>query len=162
MLELSVRILDEFTNEPLVVSKVYMNIISVDDGIEVWPLEVIRKDTSGFDILIGTSELKAGHEYLVRISNNPNLSPIATTQFKINPNIMPIPIPLVPLIKTPVDDLKVKQVEAYVFRTQMDHKVCEAICKPLENRVFYPDENKPNIPDDTHPKCRCTYDIIYK
>lgn len=167
MLTLSVRLYYEDSSIPLEVSKIFMSIISVDDGHEVWPLEVIRKNTAGFDILIGTSEMKVGHEYLVRVSNNQNLSPSASTTFKIKgKKVIPFIIPLIPLLPTPAireptDDLKKKEIEVFIFRTQMDHRVCP-ICKEWENRVFYPDEDKPIIPDDTHPRCRCTYDIVFK
>ncbi|MCH7647130.1 MAG: hypothetical protein IIA83_00780 [Thaumarchaeota archaeon] len=44
---------------------------------------MIRKNVSGFDIGIGTKEFKAGHDYLVRVSNNYNPSPLASTIFTI-------------------------------------------------------------------------------
>ena len=65
------------------VSNIYMTITSLNDGYVVWPLEVIRKNVSGFDIGIGTKEFKAGHGYLVRVSNNHNLSPSSSTTFTI-------------------------------------------------------------------------------
>lgn len=40
-------------------------------------------------------------------------------------------------------------------------RVCP-ICKAYENLVFPAKLWRPVIPDDTHPRCRCTYDIIFK
>ena len=41
----------------------------------------------------------------------------------------------------------------------MDHRVCP-ICKPFENQIFQPNEDKPSIP--LHFNCRCTFDVIFK
>ena len=83
MLQLSARFFSKQTLALMEVSKIYMTITSLNDGHVAWPLEVIRKNTSGFDIGIGTKYLKAGHDYLVRVSNNYNLSPSASTIFTI-------------------------------------------------------------------------------
>jgi len=78
-----------------------MSITSLKDGHTVWPLEVIRKDASGFDIGIGTEEMKEGHDYLVRVSNNWNLSPSASTVFAIKETPFPI-LALIPIIFSPL------------------------------------------------------------
>jgi len=78
-----------------------MTITSLKDGHTVWPLEVIRKNASGFDIGIGTLEMKAGHEYLVRVSNNWNLSPSAATSFNIKETPFPVVV-LIPIIFSPL------------------------------------------------------------
>lgn len=83
------------------VSRIYMTITSLKDGHTVWPLEIIRKDASGFDIGIGTQEMKAGHQYLVRVSNNWNLSPSAATSFEIKETPFPV-IVLLPIIFSPL------------------------------------------------------------
>jgi len=83
------------------VKKIYMTITSMKDGHTVWPLEVIRKEAAGFDIAIGTEEMKEGHEYLVRVSNNINLSPSASTSFKIEKSSFPLPL-LLPIIFSPL------------------------------------------------------------
>jgi len=137
-----------------------MTITSMKDGHIVWPLEVVRKDASGFDIMIGTQDMKGDQSYLLRISNNWNLSPSASTTFTVLKKktvlpILPI-IALIPLI-LPEDDLR--EVQEYIFRTQMDARVCP-ICKPFENLVFQPqDPNIPIIP--LHINCRCTMDVIF-
>jgi hypothetical protein len=155
---LSARLFDPLTMQEQEVSRIFMTITSMKDGHIVWPLEVVRKNTTGFDIMIGTQDMKPDHEYLVRVSNNWNLSPAASTSFIIEKKstVLPILLPLIPLI-FPIDlRLKVKE---YIFRTQMDHRVCP-ICKPYENRVFEPqDPAIPLIP--LHPNCRCTMDVIY-
>ena len=136
-----------------------MTITSMKDGTIVWPLEVVRKDASGFDIMIGTEDMKDDHEYLLRVSNNWNLSPSASTTFLImkKKTVLPIlPILLIPLI-LPEDQRR--EVKEYIFRTQMDARVCPR-CKQWENRVFQPeDKNIPEIP--VHHNCRCTMDVIY-
>ncbi len=83
MLQLSARFFNKQTLTLMEVSNIYMTITSLNDGHIAWPLEVIRKNTSGFDIGIGTKYLKTGHDYLVRVSNNYNLSPSASTTFAI-------------------------------------------------------------------------------
>lgn len=166
MLTVSARLFHPETLQPWTVSRIFMHIQSVKDGHEVWPLEVVRKNAAGFDILIGTSEMKENHDYLVRVSNNWNMSPMGWAEFHVKKKetgVPPLFIPVVgvPGIRIPVDDIAKKEIVAYVYRTQMDHRVCP-ICKGYENIVFEVDEWKPNIPDDTHPRCRCTYDIIFK
>lgn len=43
-----------------------------------------------------------------------------------------------------------------IFMTQMDSKVDDKICLPLEGTVWAKnDPNRPRIPPDTHPNCRC-------
>jgi len=83
MLQLSARFFNLQTFALTQVSIIYMTITSLNDGHVAWPLEVIRKNTSGFDIGIGTKYFKTGHDYLVRVSNNYNLSPSASTIFTI-------------------------------------------------------------------------------
>jgi len=163
MLTVSARLFSERDLQPVFVSRIFMQIQS-NRGIEVWPLEVIRKDAAGFDILIGTSEMKTNTEYLIRVSNNWNLSPSGAVKFKIKkkPSISILPlVPLLVLARFPEDDITKREIEAFIFRTQMDMRVCP-ICKGYENVVFPPSVWKPTIPDDTHPRCRCTYDILFK
>ena len=83
MLQLSARFFNKQTLALVKVPDIYMTITSLNDGHVAWPLEVIRKNTSGFDIGIGTKYLKTGHDYLVRVSNNYNLSPSASTTFTV-------------------------------------------------------------------------------
>lgn len=164
MITISARLFDERTLAPIIVSRIFMQ-IQARNGVEVWPLEVVRKDAAGFDILIGTSEMKANTEYLIRISNNWNLSPSASFKFKTKKKLELSLIPLLPIvpfpIREPVHDIKRGSIKEFIFRTQMDMRVCP-ICKQYENVVFTPDVWKPIIPDNTHSRCRCTYDIIFK
>ena len=54
-------------------------------------------------------------------------------------------IPLIKEDKTPL-----------IFMTQMDSKVDDKICLPLEGTVWdRGDANRPRIPSTTHPNCRC-------
>ena len=100
-IQLSCRVFDKKLIQPLKVSKLYMMITSLKDGHSVWDLSVVRKNTSGFDIGIGTLEMKEGHSYLVRVSNNRNLSPSASTIFKVKESTIPI-IALLPIILSPL------------------------------------------------------------
>lgn len=209
-ISLSARLFDPLTMQEQEVSRIFMTITSMKDGHVVWPLEVVRKDASGFDIIIGTQDMKEDHQYLVRVSNNWNLSPSASTTFFVEKKKSRLPIlPLIPLIPlflpeitetvnldellsqlkqidikkltleqrqelkeyikrieilkekgdiiTP-EDLR-RRVKEYIFRTQMDARVCP-ICKSYENRVYEPEDPAiPIIP--IHPNCRCTMDVVY-
>ena len=56
-------------------------------------------------------------------------------------------IPLINQDKTPI-----------IYMTQMDSKVDDKICLPLEGTVWDKgDPNRPKIPKDLHPNCRCFY-----
>lgn len=83
MLQLSARFFNRQTLSLMEVSDIYMIITSLNDGHIAWPLEVIRKNVNGFDIGISIKEFKSGHNYLVRVSNNNDLSPSASATFTI-------------------------------------------------------------------------------
>ena len=45
-----------------------------------------------------------------------------------------------------------------VFMTQQDSKVDDKICLPLQGTVYdLESPQRPKIPSDTHPNCRCFY-----
>jgi len=217
MVRISTRMFDKKRMALMEVSRIFMEITSMNDGHTVWPLEVVRRNASGFDIGIGTQEMKVDHEYLVRVSNNENLSPSASTTFRIKPSAFPIvpfilPILLSPLfiqkysdkgirdvnglvdylksqgfpdekikeeverimkdleqlpddqIKIPIDTYRTDPIKK-MFRTQMDARVCQPPkdpnCGEHAFQMFdYDDPTAPFIP--IHPKCRCTYDLIYE
>ena len=102
MLRISARFYDEKNLRLMEVSRIYMSITSMKDGHVVWPLEVVRKNASGFDIGIGTEEMKEGDDYLVRISNNWNLSPSASTTFMLKKTPFPVAILAIPLVLSPL------------------------------------------------------------
>lgn len=59
---------------------------------------------------------------------------------------------------TPIDYTTTIQV---MFKTREDEKVCQ-ICEPYNNNVYdINDDTKPEIPDDTHPNCRCRF-VVYQ
>ena len=167
-LTISARLYDRDTNQPLTVRKIYMDIISMKDGHTIWPIEVVRKDDWKFDILIGTDEMKEGHEYRIRVSNNRNMSPMGATQFNVVKDgqkailLFPIPLP----VREPTDDLLRKQIEKLRFVTQMDARVC-VLCQAhadehspgLQPGEYDPSQPIPRIP--VHWNCRCTYDVIF-
>ena len=101
MVHLSARFFNKKTLSLISVTRIYMTITSLKDGHTVWPLEVIRKDAAGFDIGIGTQEMKEGHDYLVRVSNNWNLSPSSATTFTVKDTPFPIVV-LLPIIFSPL------------------------------------------------------------
>lgn len=80
---ISARFYDRDTNIKQTVSKIYLNIISLKDGNTIWPVEVVRKNDWKMDIEVGSENMKVGHEYLVRVSNNRNLSPQGASEFKV-------------------------------------------------------------------------------
>ncbi len=118
ILRLSARLFNKKTLQLQTVSRIYMTITSLKDGHTVWPLEVIRKDARGFDIGIGTQEMKNGHNYLVRVSNNWNLSPSAATTFTVKESPFPVlallPIMFSPLFIKKYQDKGIKDVEGLV------------------------------------------------
>lgn len=158
---LSARFFDKITMKEMVVSRIFMTITSMKDGHVVWPLEVVRKDASGFDIMIGTEDMQDDHTYLIRVSNNWNLSPSASTTLHVKKKS--ILLPIIPFLIIPFG-LRIpkdvdRKVDKYIFRTQMDFRVCP-LCKEHENEEFLPDDpNIPHIP--VHHNCRCTMDVIY-
>ncbi len=220
MMQLTVRFYNPKTLLPFRVRTAFIQILN-DQGLEVWEKQPIRHNTKGFDILIGTSDMKPGL-HTIRISSQPRLSPAASTIFRIRekgiivgfplfkmPNyVLPSPEVFAKLTKTvqqellkilrtspkqfrkrlqeeeekmkdaptsdiePTDDGGPKpeqepsppedrrRIDHFIYRTQMDHKVCP-ICLGYQDMVYQPDEWKPIIPDDTHPNCRCTYDVIW-
>jgi len=118
MLQISCRIFDKNTLTLMEVSRIFMTITSLKDGHVIWPNEVIRKDASGFDIGIGTMEMKEGHEYLVRVSNNWNFSPSASVVFAVKesqfPLILLLPIIFSPLFIRKYQDKGIRDVEGLV------------------------------------------------
>lgn len=140
MIHLSARLFDKKSLALMEVSRIYMTITSLKDGHTVWPLEVIRKNASGFDIGIGTQEMKEGQEYLVRVSNNWNLSPSAATSFFIEDTPFPIvillPIMFAPLFIRKYQDKGIRDVEGLVeyLKSQgfSDQQIKEEVSRILE------------------------------
>lgn len=191
---ISARLYDRDTNQPQIVSRIFMTIISLKDGHRIWNSEVINKNDWKFDILIGTGDMKEGHKYEIRVSNNWNFSPMGATVFEIIKDAT-IPIVLLPFIipiskqreflqeeiekfdehsnirnqlqdkldeikelREPVDDIKKRQVKFYIYRTEMDKRVCP-ICRPFSNKIYNTDEQLVDIPQ--HRNCRCFFEIVY-
>ncbi len=158
MVRISTRMFDKKTMRLMQVSRIFMEITSMKDGHNVWPLEVVRRDATGFDIGIGTQEMKVDHDYLVRVSNNPNLSPSASTTFRIKPSAFPI-IPLIlPLILSPLfvrkyGDKGIRDVSGLTdyLKSQgfPDDKIKEEIQRILKDLEELPEEQL-KIPIDTY------------
>lgn len=185
MLSVHATIIDEYTNRPMLFDKFYMQIID-SQGLEVWPLSTIQKNSSKFDKLISTSELKAG-KYLIRVSPSRNLRPIGAAQFVIEKSDNPL-VPLIPLVLLAVPYSKLtKKVESdilepveppskiaiLIYKTEMDSRVC-IICRghranhspglpPSQYYPFSPEQpviGPEQLGGDTHFKCRCNFDYI--
>lgn len=178
LLSIQAYVQDRYTGVPIPFETLYMDIIS-EDGVPVWPLSAIEEDSASISKLISTSELKEGQDYLVRISPNRNLSPSGSAKFHIEHELLD-PALLVPgamliphLLLSVPDSTKQEKTDSNVvgpdtplkiawliYRTQLDSKVCK-ICQPNEGLRFRPnDPDLIKIPDDTHPRCRCVYDVI--
>ncbi len=219
MMALTVRFYNPRTLLPFRVRTAFIQILN-ETGLEVWKKQPIRHNTKGFDILIGTSDMKPGL-HTVRISSSPLLSPAASTPFRIRERGVIVALPIIPIARgwnlaspaimarlgktIQAELLKIlkknpkefrkrlkeeeekmkhakpseiepaqdpdqdgqpsppgdkRRLDHYIYRTQMDHRVCP-ICAAYEDTRYEPDEWKPIIPDDTHPNCRCTYDVIW-
>lgn len=178
LLSIQAYVQDRYTGVPIPFETLYMDIIS-EDGVPVWPLSAIEEDSASISKLISTSELKEGQDYLVRISPNRNLSPSGSAKFHIEHELLD-PALLVPgamliphLLLSLPDSTREEKTDSNVvgpdtplkiawliYRTQLDSKVCK-ICQPNEGLRFRPDDpDLIKIPEDTHPRCRCVYDVI--
>ncbi len=155
MLRVSARMFDKKTMNLMQVSRIYMEIVSMRDGNLIWPLEVVRKDATGFDIGIGTQEMKTDHTYLVRVSNNYNLSPSASTTFKIKPSAFPLlplllPIVLSPLFIKKYSDKGIRDVSGLTDYLKSEGFSDEKIKIEVERIVKDLDQFKDkDIPDDS-------------
>ena len=128
---------------------IYMRIID-KDGVIVQKAGLVKKNAAGFQILVGTKDLKAG-KYFIQVSNHDSFSPLGVAEFQIK-GTTPILgfLPLVPLLLlTPGSPTE--KFEFEVYRTMMDSRV-DAKCKEFENKVYRAGEG-PMPP--IHFNCRC-------
>lgn len=148
MLQISCRVFDRKTLRLMDVSRIYMTISSLKDGHTVWPLEVVRKNAAGFDIGIGTLEMKQGHEYLIRVSNNWNLSPSASTLFTVKesqfPLLLLLPIVFSPLFIKKYQDKGITNVEGLVNYLK-SQGFSDAQIKEEVNRIVQEVEMEDNV-----------------
>lgn len=158
MVRISCRMFDKKFMRLMEVSRIFMEITSMKDGHNVWPLEVVRRNASGFDIGIGTHEMKTGHEYLVRVSNNDNLSPSASTTFKIKAATFPIVPLLIPFVLSPLfikkySDKGIRDVDGLVDYLKgqgfPDDKIKIEVERILQDIEKLPDDQI-KIPIDTY------------
>lgn len=133
--------------------QIWMRIIDTN-GMIVQKAGLVKKDSTGFQILIGTKDLETG-KYIIQVSNHRSFSPLGVSEFEIK-GISPLVgiislVPLIPsLIKFPDSPETFKKV---IFRTMIDSRV-DAQCKEFENKVF--DINNPDLPvPPIHFNCRC-------
>ena len=61
----------------------------------------------------------------------------------------------------PISPIDYQSSVQVMFVTRQDDKVCD-ICEQYNNNVYdINDSSKPEIPDDTHPNCRCRF-VVYQ
>ena len=130
--------------------QIWMRIIDTK-GMIVQKAGLVKKNSSGFQILIGTRDLKSGG-YVVQVSNHDSFSPLGVAEFKVQgmAPIMPF-IPIIPFLLTP--DSPTQTFEKVIFRTMMDNRV-DATCKVFENKIFNINDKNLPIPP-LHFNCRC-------
>lgn len=130
--------------------QIWMRIID-SKGMIVQKAGMVKSNATGFQILVGTRDLKAG-KYIIQVSNHPNFSPLGVAEFQVKGTspIQPF-IPVIPFLLTP--DSPTQRFEKVRFKTMMDSRV-DAICKQFENKVFSIDAKNLPIPP-LHFNCRC-------
>jgi len=130
--------------------QIWMRIID-NKGMIVQKAGLVKKNASGFQILIGTRDLKSGN-YIVQVSNHNDFSPLGVAEFKVQgmAPIMPL-VPIIPFLLTP--DSPTQTFERVIFKTMMDSRV-DAQCKEFENKVFNINDKTLPVPP-IHFNCRC-------
>lgn len=136
------------TNMDEKTGNIYMRIID-NNGVIVQKAGLVKKNATGFQILVGTRDLKAG-KYFIQVSNHDSFSPLGVAEFNVQ-GISPVPLALaiIPGLLTP-DSPDVK-FEFEIYRTMMDSRV-DAACKVFENKIYRSGQG-PMPP--IHFNCRC-------
>ena len=129
--------------------QIWMRIID-SKGMIVQKAGLVKTNATGFQILVGTRDLKSG-SYTVQVSNHANFSPLGVAEFQVKGSSPILPfVPVIPFLLTPDSPEKFEKVR---FKTMQDSKV-DATCKVFENKVFnIKDSNLPIPP--FHFNCRC-------
>lgn len=129
-----------------------------DKGVIVQKAGLVKRDATGFQILVSTQQLDRG-KYVIQVSSKNNFTPIGIAEFEVEGK-SPIPLlAIAPGILTP-DTTPDQDIEWVIYRTMMDNRV-DGKCLPFENKRYrFNDPNKPNIP--IHFNCRCFYEIDKK
>lgn len=145
--------LDEQTGQ------IWMRIID-NKGMIVQKAGLVKKNATGFQILIGTKDLEAG-KYIVQVSNHRNFSPLGVSEFEVK-GVSPLfgVVPLVPLLPLlPLPDSPDKTFKKVIFRTMQDSRV-DSKCKKFENKTFKVDDPKLPIPP-IHFNCLLPDTLVY-
>lgn len=134
-------------------TQIWMRIIN-SKGMIVQKAGLVKKNSTGFQILVGTRDLEAG-KYTVQVSNHRNFSPLGVSEFEIK-GVSPLfgVVPLIPLLPLlPLPDSPDETFQKVIFRTMQDSRV-DTQCKEFENKIFnINDKNLPVPP--IHFNCRC-------
>jgi len=133
--------------------QIWMRIIN-DKGMIVQKPGLVKTNSTGFQILIGTKDLEAG-KYIVQVSNHRSFSPLGVSEFEVNGTsplfgIVPL-LPLLPLL--PLPDSPDETFKKVIFRTMQDSRV-DSQCKVFENKIYGIDDKDLPIPP-IHFNCRC-------
>ena len=130
-------------------SNLYLRIID-DKGMIVQKAGQVKSDATGFQILAGTRDLKAG-KYTVQVSTSKSFTPLGVAEFQIKGESPITPaLVIIPGLLTPDSP---QEFEKVVFRTMMDSKV-DAQCRQHQNKTY--NINDRNIPiPPLHFNCRC-------
>lgn len=131
-------------------SQIWMRIID-NKGLIVQKPGLVKKNAAGFQVLIGSRDLKAG-KYIIQVSNHASFSPLGVAEFEVKGEVPINPaIAIIPGLLTP--DSPQQEYKKVRFRTMMDSRV-DAVCRQYENRIF--DAKDKNLPvPPIHYNCRC-------
>lgn len=129
--------------------QIWMRIIDTK-GMIVQKAGIVKKNATGFQVLVGTKDLNAG-KYIVQVSNHKNFSPLGVVPFQVKGVAPPVGVlALLPLLFLPDSPQKFKKVK---FKTMMDSRT-DDVCREFENKIF--DVKDPDIPiPPIHFNCRC-------
>lgn len=144
------------TNVNRQVPQLWMRILS-SKGVIVQKAGLVKRSTTGFQILISTTQLDKG-KYIIQVSEVNKFSSLSVADFEVKGKSSILPI--IALSTGIISPDTPNNTERLIYRTMMDSKVDE-ICKKVENKRFRSnDRNKPVIPQ--HFGCRCFYEVDKK
>ncbi len=133
------------------VSQLWLRILG-RGGVIVQKAGLVKRNTSGFQILIPTQHLDKAI-YTIQVADNNKFANASVAQIEIVHDS-----PLTPLILIDPSTIGPDKIEQMItFRTMLDSRV-DAKCRPLEGKKYkLSDKNKPVIP--VHWGCRCFYEL---
>jgi len=139
------------------VSQLWMRILD-KAGVIVQKAGLVKKDATGFQILVSTQQLDKGG-YVIQVSSTNKFTPIGIAPFDVvsaSPSIgLILPLMVATGLDQP-DDPDEEEV-LVIYRTMMD-SIVDAQCKQWQNKQYnLKSKSRPEIPQ--HFNCRCFYEI---